>query len=63
LSTLRRIELVAVVVLALAASACTDEQSKEIGRMPKKTLDKAKRDVEKAMQQGQGSERLKDADK
>jgi hypothetical protein len=52
-----------VVVLALAASACTEEQSKEIGRIPKKTLDKANSDVEKAMQQGQGSDRLKDADK
>lgn len=61
MSTLRKIKLAVVVVAAaLAATACTEEQSKEIGRIPKKTLDKAKSDVEKAMQQGQGSERLKE---
>ncbi len=48
----------AAAVLALAA--CTPEQSKEAGAQPKKTLDKAAGDVQKAMQQGQGSERLKE---
>jgi hypothetical protein len=59
LSTLRKIRLAAVLVAALAA-ACTEEQSKEIGRIPKKTVDKATSDIEKAMQQGQGSDRLKE---
>ena len=31
--------------------------------MPKKTLDKAAADINKAMQQGQGSERLKEDQK
>ena len=48
--------------MLLAAAACTPEQSQEIGRMPKKTVDKSAADVQKAMEQGQGSERLKDAD-
>jgi hypothetical protein len=60
LSTRRRTDLAAVIVLALAASACTEEQSKEIGRIPKKTIDKAKSDIDKAMQQGQSPERLKE---
>jgi hypothetical protein len=47
--------------LALAASACSEEQSREIGRTPKKTLDKAADDVQRAMQQG--AERLKREDK
>jgi hypothetical protein len=47
----------------LALAACTPEQSKEVGRIPKKTVDKAAADVQKAMQQGQGSERLKEEDK
>ena len=46
--------------LLLAAAACTPEQSKEVGRIPKKTVDKASADVHKAMQQGQGSDRLKE---
>jgi hypothetical protein len=60
LSILRRTSLAAAVLLALAA--CTPEQSKEVGRIPKKTVDKAAVDVNKAMQQGQGSERLKEND-
>jgi hypothetical protein len=47
----------------LAIAACTPEQSREVGRMPKKTVDKAAADIDKAMQQGQGSERLKEEDK
>jgi hypothetical protein len=61
LSTLRRTSLATALLLALVA--CSPEQSKEIGRIPKKTVDKAAADVHKAMQQGQGSERLKEDDK
>jgi hypothetical protein len=61
LSTLRRTSLALAVALALAA--CTEEQSKSVGQIPKKTVDKATADVNKAMQQGQGSERLKEDDK
>jgi hypothetical protein len=61
LSTLRRTSLALAVALALAA--CTEEQSKSVGQIPKKTIDKAAADVNKAMQQGQGSERLKEDDK
>ncbi len=42
--------------------ACTEEQSRAIGQQPKKTLDRVTTDVNKAMQQGQGSERLKEKD-
>jgi type IV pilus biogenesis protein CpaD/CtpE len=61
LSTLRRTSLALAVALALAA--CTEEQSKSVGQIPKKTVDKATADINKAMQQGQGSERLKEDDK
>ena len=61
MSTLRRTSLALAVALALAA--CTEEQSKSVGQIPKKTIDKAAADVNKAMQQGQGSERLKEDDK
>jgi hypothetical protein len=61
LSILRRTSLAAAALLAIAA--CTPEQSREVGRMPKKTVDKAAADIDKAMQQGQGSERLKEEDK
>jgi hypothetical protein len=61
LSTRRRIELALAAALILAA--CTPEQSQEVGRIPKKTVDKAKSGIEKAMQQGQGSERLKEDDR
>jgi hypothetical protein len=61
LSTLRRTSLATALLLALVA--CSPEQSKEIGRIPKKTVDKAAADINKAMQQGQGSERLKEDDK
>lgn len=37
-------------------SGCTEDQSKAIGNIPKKTIDKAAADVNKAMQQG--AERL-----
>ena len=58
MSTLRRTSLALAVALALAA--CTEEQSKSVGQIPKKTVDKAAADINKAMQQGQGSERLKE---
>jgi hypothetical protein len=58
LSILRRTSLAAAALFAIAA--CTPEQSKEVGRIPKKTVDKTSADVQKAMQQGQGSERLKE---
>jgi hypothetical protein len=61
LSTLRRTSIALAVALALAA--CTEEQSKSVGQIPKKTVDKATADINKAMQQGQGSERLKEDDK
>lgn len=48
---------------ALALAACSEEQSKSVGQIPKKTLDKTSADINKAMQQGQGSERLKEDDK
>jgi len=46
--------------LVLGLSACSPEQSKSIGQQPKKTVDKVTTDMQKAMQQGQGSERLKE---
>ena len=63
MSILRRTSLALGAALALALAGCSEEQSKEIGRIPKKTVDKAKSDIEKAMQQGQGSERLKEDDR
>jgi len=41
-------------------AACSEEQSKAIGQQPKKTIDRVTTDVNKAMQQGQGSDRLKE---
>ena len=63
MSTRLRTSLLAGVTLALALAltACSEEQSKEIGRIPKKTMDKAADDVQKAMQQG--AERLRKEDK
>jgi len=57
LSTLLRISLVLLLV------ACTEDQSKAIGQQPKKTVDRVTTDINKAMQQGQGSERLKEEQK
>ena len=61
MSTRRRTELLAAIALVLALTACSEEQSKEIGRMPKKTVDKAADDVQKAMRQG--ADRLRKEDK
>jgi hypothetical protein len=47
-----------VLVFAIALSACSKEQSQSIGQQPKKTVDRVTSDVGRAMQQGQGSERL-----
>ena len=58
MSILRRTSLALAAALALAA--CTEEQSKSVGQIPKKTVDKAAAGIDKAMQQGQGSERLKE---
>jgi len=56
--TLLRISLVAVLLVG-----CTEEQSRAVGAQPKKTVDRVTTDVNKAMQQGQGSERLKEDEK
>ena len=59
MSTLRKIEV--LIILALALAGCGEsERSKELGRIPKQTVDRVTTDVGKAMQQGQGSERLKE---
>ena len=65
MSTLRRISLLAAFVLL---SACGDkvpesQAAKEIGQQPKKTVNSVASKVNEAMQQGQGSERLKEGDK
>ena len=59
MSTLPRISLA---LLLIAAAACSPEQSKNIGAQPKKTIDSVSSKVGNAMQQGQGSERLKEGD-
>ena len=61
MSILRRTSLALAAALALALAGCSEEQSREIGRIPKKTMDKAADDVQKAMRQG--SERLKEDDR
>ena len=54
---------IAIACLALlVAGACSPEQSRAIGAQPKKTIDSVSSKVGNAMQQGQDSERLKDAD-
>ena len=63
MSTRRRIE--ALLVVALLLGACGDkvpesEAAKRLGQQPKKLVDRVTTDVGKAMQQGQGSERLKE---
>jgi len=45
--------------LAIALSGCTEEQSRNIGAQPKKTIDRVTTDVNKAMQ----SDRLKEDEK
>ncbi|HYN13164.1 MAG TPA: hypothetical protein VET51_11045 [Burkholderiales bacterium] len=60
MSILPRISLAVLLVFLVA---CTEEQSRSIGAAPKKTLDRVTTDVNKAMQQGQGSDRLKEDQK
>ncbi|HKU47644.1 MAG TPA: hypothetical protein VJQ58_12230 [Burkholderiales bacterium] len=48
--------------LMVMIAACSPEQSKNIGAQPKKTIDSVSSKVGNAMQQGQGSERLKEGD-
>jgi hypothetical protein len=65
LSTLRKISLLSVILLL---SACGDkvpesEAAKRIGQQPKKTVDSVSSKVGDLMQQGQGSERLKEDQK
>ena len=48
--------------LMVMIAACTPEQSKDIGSQPKKTVDSASNRIGELMQQGQGSERMKDAE-
>jgi len=57
LSTLPRISLLA---LAVALSACSPEQSKNIGAQPKKTIDKVTTDVNQSLQQGADRTRQED---
>ena len=42
---------------------CSPEQSKQIGQQPKKTVDGVSSKVGDLMQQGQGSDRLKEEQK
>ena len=55
MSILPRISL-----LVLALGACSPEQSQNIGAQPKKTIDRAQTNLDKAMQQS--TERVKDED-
>jgi PBP1b-binding outer membrane lipoprotein LpoB len=48
--------------LALMIAGCSPEQSRNIGKQPKATLDSVSKKTADAMQQGQGSERLKESD-
>jgi hypothetical protein len=57
LSTLLRISLI------LLLAACTEDQSKAVGQQPKKAIDGVASKVGNLMQQGQGSERLKEEQK
>ena len=65
MSTLRRTSLLALFVLL---ASCGDkvpesEAAKRIGQQPKKTVDSVSSKVGDLMQQGQGSERLKEEQK
>ena len=63
MSTRRRIE--ALLGVALLLAGCGDkvpesEAARRLGQQPKKLVDRVTTDVGSAMQQGQGSERLKE---
>jgi hypothetical protein len=49
-------------LLAATLAACSPEQSRNIGAQPKKTVDSVSSKTGAAMQQGQGSERLKEGE-
>ena len=49
-----------MLAFAFIVAACSPEQSERIGQQPKKTVDRVTTDINKAMQQGQGSDRLKE---
>ena len=51
------------IALIVLLTACTPEQSKNIGNQPKKTIDNVTNKINDAMKQGQGSERLKEDQK
>jgi hypothetical protein len=56
--------LTAVVLISACGDKVPESQAaKEIGQQPKKTVDSVSSKVNEAMQQGQGSERLKEGDK
>jgi hypothetical protein len=48
--------------LVVMIGACSPEQSRNIGNQPKATVDSVSKKMTGAMQQGQGSERLKESD-
>jgi hypothetical protein len=62
LSTLLRISLVLLLV-ACGDKVPESEAAKRIGQQPKKTVDSVSSKVGDLMQQGQGSERLKEDQK
>jgi hypothetical protein len=62
LSTLLRISLV-LVLAACGDKVPESEAAKRIGQQPKKTVDSVSSKVGDLMQQGQGSERLKEDQK
>ena len=62
MSTLQKIKVLTAVLLL---AGCGDkvpesEAAKRLGQQPKQTIDRVTTNVGKAMQQGQGSERLKE---
>jgi hypothetical protein len=48
--------------LVVMIAACSPEQSRNIGKQPKATVDSVSKKMTNAMEQGQGSERLKEGD-
>ena len=62
MSILQKTSLLLVASLVLA-SCGESEEAKKIGQQPKKTVDSVSSKVGNLMQQGQGSERLKEESK
>jgi hypothetical protein len=48
--------------LMVMIAACSPEQSKNVGNQPKATVDSVSKKMSHSMQQGQGSERLKEGE-